>query len=219
MSMNQILYDIRSEEEEIITTKTIQGYSNKKYYEVGKVINYLTSQGYILKILNNMFYVKDIDEFNKKELKYSQHELIAKALELKNAKNWYFGLHTALTFELSENNDVFFKNDTSIDYIINDRISVKKPLIINGDKFSFLVFKKELLNFGVKDHGIFRYSNLEKTILDFIYLYNCNHVREGKILVEVSKYKHVISLERLMKYSKHYPAEVGKILERINIFK
>ena len=216
--MNRILNDLRSDEGEFITSNTVKSYSNKLHYDVGDVMKYLTSQGYILEILDGVFYVKNAEEFQTKELKYTQYELVSKVLALKNVNNWYFGLNTALTFDLDEKNDVFFDNNTSIDYIINDRFSINKPVIINGVKFLFLVFKKELLNFGIKDNGKYRYSNLEKTILDYVYLYNSNQVREGKILVEVSKYKNSVSRERLLEYTKHYPANVAAILERSNIY-
>lgn len=219
MSMNSILYDLRSDNEEFITTNTIKGYSNKLYYEVEKVIKYLTSQGYIIEILNDMFYIKDINEFNGKELKYSQYELLSKALAFKNVNSWYFGLHTALSPDIKEKNEISFDKNDSVTYVINDRLSIDKPFIINGEQFSFLVFKKELLSFGLKKIGKYQFSNLEKTILDFIYLYACNRVGDGKIFNIISKYKDAVSMERIVKYSKHYPATVSEILEKSNFFR
>ncbi len=218
MSMNRILNDLRSDEEEFITSDTIRTYSKKMYYDARDVIKNFTSQGYIFEVLDDMFYIKDVDEFKNSVLKYSQYELVSKALAFKNINNWYFGLHSALPFDLNEKNEVFFGSDTEINYIITDRFTVNKPVIINGDKFLFLVFKKELLDFGIKDNGKFRYSNLEKTILDYVYLYSCNKVREGKIIVELSKYKNSVSSERISRYSKHYPANVAAILEKINFY-
>ena len=216
MSMNRIITDLRSNEEEFINFDTIRDYSNKLNYNVRNVMKYFTSQGYILEILKDLFYVKDVDEFQKKESKYSNYELISKALALKDIKNWYFGLNTALTFDLKEKNDVFFENNTDIDYIINDRISMNKPITIDGNKFAFLSFNAELLNFGITDNGKYRYSNLEKTILDYVYLYNSNNVSQGKIIVEVSKYRNAVSMERIIEYLKYYPAIVTTILEKTN---
>lgn len=215
MSMNRILNDLRKDEEEFITPNTIRSYSNKLHYEVRDVIKYLTSQGHLLQILDDLFYVKSIDECTTNQLKYSNYELIAKVLTHKKVSNWYFGLHTALTFDLKEENEVFFDNDLSIDYVINHGFTVNRPIQINGNKFSFLIFKEDLLNFGIRDNGKYRYSDLEKTILDYIYLYNCNQVRIGKIIVEVSKYKNSVSTEKILEYSKHYPANVGAVLEKV----
>ncbi len=217
MSMNRILNELRSNESEFITSNSVRDYSNKLNYKVGDVMKYFTSQKYIFEVLNDMFYLTDVDEFQKKELKYSQYELISKALAFKNINTWYFGLNTALTFDSNEKNDVFFENNKNINYVINNRFSGDK-LIINGDIFSFLIFKKELLNFGIKDNGKYRYSNLEKTILDYVYLYNSNQVREGKIITEIMKYKNFISIERIKKYSKHYPANVAAILEKAKFY-
>ncbi len=219
MLLNNILYDLRSINEEFITSNTIKGYSNKKYYEVGKVIKYFTSQGYILEVLHDMFYIKDIDEFNGNELKYSQYELISKALAFKNVNNWYFGLHTAMNPDLNVKKEILIDKKENVTYIINDQVSIDKPININGEQFSFLVFKKELLSFGLKKIGKYQYSNLEKTILDFIYLYNCNRVGEGKIFNVISKYKDSVSMEKLLRYSKHYPSIVSEILEKSNYFR
>jgi len=215
--MMRVLNSLRSDEEEFITSSTIRGYSEKLYYGVENVIKYFTSQGFIIEVLNDMFYIKDINEIRKKEIKYSPYELISRAFDFKNVKNWYFGLNTALAFDSNEKNDVIFNIDTSTNYVISDRISVDEPVIINEEKFSFLVFKDDLLNFGIKDNGKFRYSNLEKTLLDFIYLYNCNHVREGKTIVAVSKYKNIVSRDILLRYSKKYPANVAEMLEKSNL--
>ncbi|MHA1148335.1 MAG: hypothetical protein ACTSR8_08825 [Promethearchaeota archaeon] len=214
MSINRILINLRKNEDEFITSNTIRDYSNKLHYQFDYVIKFLTSQGFILEILNDLFYVKDIDEINNHKLKYSNYELISKMLAFKKITSWYFGLNTALTFDLSEKNEIFFEHDTSIDYIINYGFSVDRPIKINGNQFSFLTFKEDLLNFGIIDNGKFRYSNLEKTILDYIYLYQCNNVREGKIIVEISKYKKYVSMKRILEYMKHYPKNVEEILEK-----
>lgn len=217
--MISIVKDLRKKEEELINSDIIKDYSKKLHYNLGDVVKYLTSQGYIMEVFKDLFYVKDIDEFNKKELKYSQYELVAKALALKKVKNWYFGLNTALSFEPAEKNELFFDNDTSIDYIINDRFSMDKPITIDGDKFSFFVFNNELLTFGIKTSGNYRYSDLEKTILDYVYLYCSNHVSVGKIMKEASKYKSIASKERILEYSQHYPVIVAQTLEKANFYK
>ncbi len=216
--MISIVKDLRKKEDELINLDIIKEYSTKLHYNIRDVMNYLISQGYIMEVFKDLFYVKNNDEFNKKELKYSRYELITKVLMLKKVKNWYFGLNTALTFESTEKKELFFDNDKSIDYIINDRLSMNKPITIDGNKFSFFVFNNELLTFGIKTSENYRYSDLEKTILDYIYIYSSNHVGIGKIMKEASKYKNHVSKERIFEFSKHYPSIVGQILEKANFY-
>lgn len=58
-------------------------------------IRHLVSRGYLIRIFKGIFYIKYLDEVKLDKSKYSNLELVAKGLELKGVKKWYFGLYTA----------------------------------------------------------------------------------------------------------------------------
>jgi len=197
--MNRVLNRIRKDNKEFVTSEEIKSYCEKLYFNYRLINNYLISRGLIVKVLDDLYYVKSDDEIRKKRLKYSILEIIAKGLKLKRIDNWYFGLYTALKLIKIK---VDHKNKFL--YLINDKISNDKPINILGKKFRFLRFNNALFNFGIIDNGI-RYSDHEKTILDFIYLLDYNQMNENRILIEISKIIDGISEEKIMEYSQYYP--------------
>lgn len=63
----------------------------------------------------------------------------------------------------------------TINYIINDKIYRNKPILIDGRRCKFIKLKPTLLTFGIVENRSYRYSDLEKTILDFIYKFRYNN--------------------------------------------
>jgi hypothetical protein len=203
-----VLKKIRQDKKEFITSEELKKYCKELYYNHKIISNYLISRKYLLNILDDIFYVKTIDEFNQNKLNYSILELVAKALKQKNVKNWYYGLYTALkliNFKY-EDQDEFL-------YLINDRIFKNKPIKILGKDFRFLRFKNVFFNFGIIN-GKVKYSDPEKTILDLIYLWDYSHMNENRILVELSKLLDGISEEKILNYSHYYPKSNKNILEK-----
>lgn len=74
--------------------------------------------------------------------------------------------------------------------------------------------KPDLLNFGIIENR-FRYSDLEKTILDFIYIWIYNSIPRKKILINMSEYTNNLSDKRIGNYITHYPNSVKEIVEEI----
>ncbi len=97
-------------------------------------------------------------------------ELVARGITLKGVKDWYFGLHSALKI----NN--MTHEEFGIDEVISSEIFRAKPIKIVGHKFRFNKVSKKLLGFGVIENGALRYSDREKTILDFIYFWRYNGI-------------------------------------------
>ncbi|MFW9901232.1 MAG: hypothetical protein ACFFDY_08090 [Candidatus Thorarchaeota archaeon] len=207
--MNQVLTRIREDKKEFITSETLRNYCEELYYNYRLVENYLISRGFLVNILDDVYYVKNVDEINKNMLKYSILEIVAKALMHKGVKNWYYGLYTAL--ELI-NND--YKSQEEYIYLINDRFLKRKSIKILGKEFRFLRFKNAFFNFGIID-GKVRYSDLEKTILDLIYLMNYNHINENRMLIELSKLLDGIIKDKILKYSQFYPKSNKSILKKV----
>lgn len=206
--MNRIFKKLVCDGKEFATFEQIKEYSNKLYYNPNNVIKYLISRGFLLKTFKGVFYIKNDDEIKNNTLKYSYFEIVAKALEFKKIDYWYFGLYTALKL-----NNVNYKKDSK-EYIISNHSLVENPIKIMGHKFRFMIFKDTLLKFGIIENGI-KYSDLEKTLLDFIYLWRYNRFNERKIIVGINKYIDIISIEKFLKYSELYPESTRSILKKV----
>jgi len=206
--MNRVLKRIRQDKKEFITLKELKKYCKELYFNYKNISDYLVSRGYLVRILDDIFYVKTVDEISQKKLKYSILELVGKGLILINVPNWYFGLYTALKL-----NKIDYDHKNRFFYLINNKISKNKLIKILDNQFRFLKFKNSLFNFGIINKKI-RYSNLEKTILDLIYLWEYNHMNENRILIKLSKLLDGISEEKILEYSHYYPKSNKSILKK-----
>lgn len=206
--MIRVLKKIKQDNKEFVTSEELQIYSKDLYLDYRTISNYLVTRGFLLNILDDIYYVKSEEEILQNKLNYSILELVGKGLDLKNVKNWYFGLYTALNLiniEYEHENDMF--------YLINDQIIKEKPIKILGKDFRFLTFKNTLFNFGIIDNKV-KYSDHEKTILDLIYLWQYNHMNESRILINAYKLLDGISEEKILDYSQYYPISNRKVLKK-----
>jgi len=142
--------------------------------------------------------------------KYNHLELVAKGLELKRVSNWYFGLHTALKLN-NMTHETFTVED-----VINDKLFRAHSFTIAGYKFKFSRLSPSLLSFGIEraENGV-RYSDPEKTVLDFMYLWRYNGIPEEKITVDIAGWAKRLSRETLRTYAKKYPNTVAEIAARL----
>jgi hypothetical protein len=206
--MNRVLKKIRRDNKEFITSEELKKYCKDLYFNYRLVSNYLISRKYLVNILDDVLYVKTIEEFNHNILKYSILELVAKSLKQKNVTNWYYGLYTALKLM-----NIDYQDHDEFYYLISDKIFKNKPIKILGKKFRFLKFKNVFFNFGIIN-GKVNYSDPEKTILDLIYLWEYSHMNENRILIGLSKLLDGISDEKILNYSQFYPISNKNILEK-----
>lgn len=187
-------------EEKFITSDEIKKYCailNMRYLDV---IKYLTRHKYLHVILRGIFYNPGIGE-RKLGLKIDHREAIAKALEIKGVKNWYFGLETAIKFHNLTHE--FFV----MDFIINDAIGRKKPITVFGHKIRMIKVKPELF-FGIKRSKGLNYSDVEKTVLDIIYLKRYAGIKSEAIADYIMPLLEHCSKERLGKYAKRYNKKI-----------
>lgn len=203
-----LLKKLNVEGKEFVKSKEVKEYCDFFSLNYNNVINYYISRKYFLRIFRGIFYVKSLEELKYNKNKYSYLELISKGLELKNVKNWYFSLYTAL--KLNNVTHEYF----SMDYIISENLYRNKPIKIDNRNFKFIKLKPSLLNFGIIENGI-RYSDLEKTILDFIYFWIYNSIPKKRILSNVSEYKNNLSEAKTRDYVKYYPNSVKEIIEEM----
>ncbi len=206
--MTRVLKTIRQDNKKFITSDELKQYCDELYLNHKLSSDYLISRGFLVNVLEDIYYVKSIDEFKKNKIEHSLLELVGNSLNLKNVKNWYFGLYTALNI-----NKVSFEQPDDNFYLINDMIINNKPITILGKKFRFLRFKHSLFNFGIINNKI-NYSDREKTILDLLYLWESNHINENRILIELAKLVNGISKEKILEYSQNYPESNQKLLKR-----
>ncbi len=203
-----LLKKLRLDNKEFTTSEELKRYCKLMSLNYEKTIRYFVYRGYLIRIFKGIFYVKSLDEANLGKFKYSNLELVAKGLELKDVKKWYFGLYTALKF----NN--MTHESFAIDYVVNDRLFRSKPINIAGCKYRFIKLAPKLLKFGVIEDNL-RYSDPEKTILDFIYTWRYNGVPKEKIALDVSEWAKGISGEKTKKYAVNYPKTVQEIVEMV----
>jgi hypothetical protein len=174
------------------------------------VVSYFVKRKYFVRILRGIFYVKSLEEAKLGRSRYNHLELVAKGLELKKVSNWYFGLHTALKLN-NMTHETFAVED-----VVNDKLFRANPIAIAGYKFKFSRLSPSLLGFGIRKAGNgVRYSDPEKTLLDFIYLWRYNGIPEEKIVADVSGWEKGASKEKLMAYAKKYPKTVAEIAARL----
>ena len=195
---------------EFVSSDEIKSYCSTLNLSYEKVIRYFIRMKYIIRIFKGIFYVKNLEEikYNNNTVKYSHLELVARGLELKGVKNWYFGLYTAL--KLNNATHEYF----TIDYVISDSLYRNKPITINNSKFKFHKLKPSLLNFGmIKDK--LKHSDLEKTILDLIYLGVYSGKPKVKILMSISGYAKKLSESKIQDYTHWYPKSVKEIIKEI----
>lgn len=175
----------------------------KNYYEV---IIYLTKNKYLIRILRGVFYVPSLEERKYNRVNTSFYEIITEVLRLKSIKNWYFGLDTALKL-----NNITYET-TNIVYIITDKINRVKPMLILEKKVKFIKLKKKLFTFGItKD----KTSDLEKTILDIIYIAKYNNEKEKTILNKIIDLIEISNKNKIKKYLKYYPKTIKKLFKEI----
>lgn len=182
-----------------------------KRFKVGfeKAINYMISYGYLIRILRGIYYVKTIEEF---KLKKSLNTLKIISLGMEKLKiKWYFGLYTAL--ELNGATHEYFP----VIYVLNNAIYRPKTININGEETKFIKVKKELFNFGIVEKNGVKFSDIEKTLLDIVYLERYRSVPEERLSLFVEEYRKKVRKRKIVKYLKFYPSTVSKVIKAARV--
>lgn len=120
---------------------------------------------------------------------------------------WYFGLYTALrligvTHEFS---DTIF--------VLNDRNFRSREVTVGGEKVRFVKLSPDLLGFGVVERSGAKFSDLEKTLLNLIYISRYRSVPEERIASTIEEYARGAETTKIREYLKSYPKTVGRVAE------
>jgi len=210
MTMSLLRRKLWMDKKEFVTAEELKTYCKSMELNYEMVVRYFGMRAYLVRIFRGIFYVKSLEEAKLGRSRYNHLELVAKGLELKHVKNWYFGLHTALKLN-NMTHETFAVED-----VINDKLFRANPFTIAGYKFKFSRLSPSLFDFGIRkgENGV-RYSDPEKTLLDFIYVWRYNGIPEDKIIADVSEWARHASRKTLRSYSRKYPKTVADIAERV----
>ena len=209
MKMTNLLKKMYLDNKEFLTAEDVRRYCKPKRLDYDSVIKYFEERGYFERIFRGIFYVRTAEEIKLGRARYNHRELVAKGLELKDVKNWYFGLHTALKI-----NNMTHEHFT-VEDVLNDSIFRPKPMTIAGYRFKITKVSPSLLDFGIKEKKSIRYSDSEKTILDFAYIWRYNGMPAEKIAADVSDWAKGTSKKKLYRYAAKYPKSIAKVVEMI----
>ena len=187
------------EKKKIVTSEEIRELSVGLSKDRDRVIDYLQHNGYIVRILRGIFYVKSLEERERDKYDISIYEMIALAMKKKGVENWYFGLESAL--KLNNMTHEYF----TLDFVLTDSYRTTKIIEILDRRFQFLKRSHSYFTFGIIKKNGFRYSDKEKTMLDIAYgKYREN--RESTLPIRIiHEYKRYLDEKKLKKYLKHYP--------------
>lgn len=204
MTLKLIVRKLELSDKKFITREELKEDCKKLSLDYYVTIRYLTHYKHLVRILRGIFYIKSIEERKLNKTNINHLEAIKEALKIKGIKNWYFGLSTAL--KLNNLTHEYF----TIDYVINDKLFRAKSFSILGYKIKFIKINPKLTRFGIINKDL-PYSDVEKTMLDFIYLKEHGNVKliPEEIFESCSKTK-------LLKYSKNYDKRtIKRLMEKL----
>ena len=196
-------------DEKFITSNEIKKYCSIIKLDYLDAIKYLTKHKYLHTIMRGIFYNPSITERIHNSFEINHREAIAKALEIKGIKNWYFGLETAIKFHNLTHE--FFV----LDFIINDTIGREKPLSIFGNNIRMIKIKPDLFKFGIIKSNKLRYSDVEKTVLDMIYLKRYSGIDDATLANYIMPFITHCSKEKLKHYAKKYSKKMEDFVESL----
>lgn len=209
MTVSLLLKKLRLDNTEFIASKELKEYCKASRVAYTSAVRYFIKRKYVIRIFKGIFYLKSLEELKLGRSRYNHLELVSKGMEIRKVSNWYFGLHSGLKLN-SMTHEHF-----AIEEVVNDSILRHNPVNIAGYRFRFVKVSPKLFGFGVKEKEGMKYSDPEKTLLDFIYLWRYGGVPAEKILSDISEWSEGTSRSKLVSYARKYPATVRAIVELI----
>lgn len=210
-----VLKTLYYREKRFILRKDFEEVCEKYGIDSKSMVKYLLKKEYLIRIFRGIFYLKDPSEIKMGYITYSSHEMVAEGLHLKGIKNWYFGQYSGLKY-----NNMTHEYFTS-DFIINDTIHRTKPTRMNDARFKFIKLKPSMFEFGLveektKNGVLIRYSDKEKTIMDFAYLWKQSGKGLNFIIPRIEEYIDQLDIKKMEKYTKYYPKWMKNLIGKLN---
>ena len=197
------------EGKKITTTKEITALASEIDRDEKRSLYYLQEEGYIIRILRGIFYVRSIEERDRGGQDCSIYEMVAMALKVKGVNNWYLALETALKRNLMTHEYYY------IDYVITDSYRTTKVISIAGQNFRFIKRGSKHFKEGIVRQKKIRYSDKEKTVLDIAYRDYLKSREPNQYLGSVREYLDRIDRNRARKYILIYPQEFRENVEEL----
>jgi len=88
---------------------------------------------------------------------------------------------------------------------------------LRGEKVKFIKLKSKLFGFGIINRDGIKFSDPEKTILDFIYVSRYRNVAEERIISTIEDYAKNLEKRRLKTYLKFYPKTFLRVVENAKL--
>jgi len=204
-----IIREFSAKDKKMIRVEELKELCRKYDFDFSNTKKLMLNRGYFLPVFRGIYYLKDYNERKTGVVNYSAVELVSEGLRVMNIR-WYFGLHTAIKL-LGLTHEVF-----SVYYIINEKFSRSMALNVAGSKFVFKKMKPSLF-FGIKKMKtsggiIINCSNLEKTILDFVYLYKKEGKSDKTVLGVLREYDEDINKKKVLRYASTYMPSIKKLV-------
>lgn len=201
----------------VVSLEEVSEYLKRRCYEgydAKKVMEYMVKKGRAFRVIDDIYFVRGYGRY---DFEYVPMERIIKnTFEKLGWNNWYFGLYSAWF------NGRYAQQVYTSYVIINDRISRCRKIWYSTVKF-IKTNRREMFEFGiVKDSWGVPYSDIEKTLLDFLYFSNFGRVPRGIVYEIVDSYFdsenfYMItkgrSYKKLIEYLKYYPKFVRSELK------
>jgi predicted transcriptional regulator of viral defense system len=172
-------------------------------------VNFMISYGYLVRILRGLYYVKTIEEFGLKKA-LNVYTILSAGME-KLGISWYFGLYTSLKLSGLSHEYV----DTL--FILNESIFRPKVIKVMGEKVKFIKLKPKLFGFGTITEDYIKFSDIEKTLLDFVYVSKYRSVLEARIISVLEDYSKHADADKITDYLQFYPKTVGKVAKNAGL--
>jgi len=189
----------------VVTKEELEMVCGRFSANTSSTVNFMISYGYLVRILRGLYYVKTLEEFGLKKA-LNVYNILSLGMEKLGIK-WYFGLYTSL--KLSGLTHEYF--DTV--FILNESIFRPKEIKVMGEKVKFIKLRSKLFGFGIIIEGNIKFSSIEKTLLDFIYVSKYRSVRDERIISVIEDYSKTVKADKIKAYLKFYPKTVGKVVE------
>ncbi|WP_456444108.1 type IV toxin-antitoxin system AbiEi family antitoxin domain-containing protein [Thermococcus sp.] len=188
----------------VITREELERLASSFNEDLDYLVNYLIQYGYVVRILRGLYYVKTPVEFSTGGSP-SIYRLLALGMN-KLTRNWYFGLFTALIL-----NGLTHEGYTTV-FVINDRIARPRPIHVNGTPVRIIKSRRDIFDFGIVIRESLRFSDLEKTLLDFLYFANYGTIPKNLALRIWREYQDRTNKDKLQKYLERYPRSIRMVI-------
>ena len=194
---------------EIVTSGEVAALARRLGRRPDHALRHLRRTGYLLPLFRGYYYVRGPEELRLGDARHNPLELFAMAADRKGIGAWYYSLYTALRLNGMTHEE---RRDETV---ISDSFYRIRGVTIGGKRFVVHKWRPELVSFGLATRGHYRYSDAEKTVLDFAYW---DHWRasKGRPMTRVwAEHAASVDKSKLGRYLRHYPPAVSNLVEAV----